>query len=66
MIPGQNNSGKNGASVVNVPASTGINISPAAIIADLSELILPFPSYKYPVCVFNYHNGIIHNNSQTE
>ncbi len=41
IMPGQKNKGKNGASVVNVPANTGTNTSPAANIADLSEVIFP-------------------------
>ena len=52
MIPGQNNNGKNGASVVNVPANTGMKTSPAAIIADFEEEIFPFPS-KNIRCVFS-------------
>ena len=44
MIPGQNNSGKKGASVVNVPAKTGTNTSPAAIRAAIAEDIFPLPS----------------------
>ena len=52
MMPGQNNKGKNGASVVNVPANTGINTSPAAIMADLDEEIFPLPS-KNIRCVFS-------------
>src|SRR4051794_9790583 len=35
MMPGQNSNGKNGHNVVSVPARTGTNISPAAIIADV-------------------------------
>src|SRR6266436_1241346 len=33
ITPGQNSNGKNGASVVNVPARTGANTSPAAFLA---------------------------------
>ena len=66
IMPGQNNNGKNGASVVSVPANTGINTSPAAIIADVGAVSLPLPLYKYPVRVFNYHDRIIYNNSKSE
>ena len=52
MIPGQNRSGKNGASVVMVPASTGIKTSPAAIFAALLTLNLPLPSTNMR-CVFS-------------
>ena len=41
IIPGQNKRGKNGASVVNVPARTGTKISPAAIFAAFIEDIFP-------------------------
>ena len=51
-MPGQKSSGKKGASVVRVPASTGMKTSPAAIIADFSELILPLPSVNMR-CVFS-------------
>ncbi len=62
-MPGQNNKGKNGASVVNVPASTGIKTSPAAIRAAYCQHVsLPLAFNKYPVRIFNHHNGIIHNN----
>ena len=44
IIPGQKSNGKKGASVVNVPASTGINTSPAAIRAEMVAEIFPFPS----------------------
>ena len=52
MIPGQNRSGKNGASVVTVPASTGIKTSPAAIFAALLTLNFPLPSTNMR-CVFS-------------
>ena len=52
ISPGQNKRGKNGASVVSVPASTGINISPAAALAAIAEEIFPFPSVKIR-CVFS-------------
>ena len=41
IIPGQNNNGKNGAIVVNVPENTGTITSPAAILA--AVLISCFP-----------------------
>ena len=66
IIPGQNNNGKNGASVVSVPASTGINTSPAAIFAAMTDVIFPFALRKYPVCIFNHHDCIIHNNAQVQ
>ena len=46
MIPGQNNNGKNGAKVVMVPANTGINTSPAAILAEVVAVSLPLPCTK--------------------
>ena len=46
MIPGQNNKGKNGAKVVMVPANTGINTSPAAILAEVVAVSLPLPCTK--------------------
>ena len=46
MIPGQNNNGKNGAKVVMVPANTGINTSPAAILAEVVAVNLPLPCTK--------------------
>ena len=52
IIPGQNNNGKKGASVVSVPASTGINTSPAATMADFSEVSLPFACINIR-CVFS-------------
>ncbi len=52
MIPGQNNNGKNGAKVVMVPANTGINTSPAAILADVVAVSLPLPCTKIR-CVFS-------------
>ena len=44
IMPGQKSKGKKGASVVSVPASTGINTSPAAIRAEMVAEIFPFPS----------------------
>ena len=44
IMPGQNNSGKKGANVVNVPAKTGTKTSPAAIRADKADVILPLLS----------------------
>ena len=41
MMPFQNSKGKNGASVVAVPAKTGMNTSPAASLALLIILIFP-------------------------
>ena len=52
IIPGQNNKGKNGASVVTVPANTGINTSPAAILAEVVAVSFPRPSTKI-LCVFS-------------
>ena len=46
MIPGQNSNGKNGAKVVMVPANTGINTSPAAILAEVVAVNLPLPCTK--------------------
>ena len=43
-MPGQNNSGKKGANVVSVPASTGTNTSPAAVLAAMLMVSLPLPS----------------------
>lgn len=65
MMPGQNKSGKKGANVVSVPANTGINTSPAATLAEKAVLSLPFPSTNI-LCIFDYHNRIIHNNTQAE
>src|SRR3954470_13085769 len=52
IMPGQNNSGKNGASVVKVPASTGTNTSPAAIFAAMVEDSFPLPCTNMR-CVFS-------------
>ena len=52
MIPGQKSKGKKGASVVSVPANTGMNTSPAALLVAISIGILPFPSTKIR-CVFS-------------
>src|SRR5579862_2204654 len=52
MMPGQNNNGKNGASVVSVPDNTGINTSPAAILAAMVEFIFPFDCENMR-CVFS-------------
>ena len=52
IIPGQNNRGKNGASVVSVPASTGTKTSPAAILVAALIGIRPLPSTKI-LCVFS-------------
>ena len=52
IIPGQNNKGKNGAKVVIVPANTGTNTSPAAILADVVAVSFPLPSTKIR-CVFS-------------
>jgi len=46
MIPGQNNNGKKGAKVVMVPANTGMNTSPAAILAEVVAVNLPLPCTK--------------------
>ena len=46
MIPGQKSNGKKGASVVTVPANTGINTSPAAIRAAMPVGMRPFPCIK--------------------
>jgi len=43
MMPGQNNKGTNGASVVSVPANTGTNTSPAAYLAASTAEIFPLP-----------------------
>ena len=51
-MPGQKSSGKNGHKVVSVPASTGTNTSPAAIIADVVESIFPLPCVNI-LCVFS-------------
>ena len=52
MIPGQNNNGKNGAKVVTVPANTGMNTSPAAILAEVVAVNFPLPCTKIR-CVFS-------------
>ncbi len=52
MMPGQKSNGKNGASVVNVPASTGMKTSPAARFVARLMGTLPFPSTKIR-CVFS-------------
>ena len=52
IIPGQKSNGKKGARVVMVPASTGIKISPAAILVAASTGILPRPSVNIR-CVFS-------------
>ena len=52
MIPGQNNNGKKGASVVIVPANTGINTSPAAIFAEVVAVNFPLPATNI-LCVFS-------------
>ena len=52
IIPGQNNNGKKGASVVMVPANTGINTSPAAILAEVVAVNFPLPATKI-LCVFS-------------
>ena len=52
IIPGQKSNGKNGASVVSVPESTGIKISPAAIFAD--SIVESFPLFSMKIrCVFS-------------
>ena len=52
IIPGQKSKGKNGASVVRVPASTGIKTSPAAILVAVFMGIFPLPSTNI-LCVFS-------------
>ena len=52
IIPGQKSSGKNGASVVNVPASTGTKTSPAACLVAVFMGIIPLPFTKIR-CVFS-------------
>src|SRR6185312_12420677 len=52
MIPGQKSNGKNGASVVSVPDSTGTKTSPAAIFADSMDESFPLFSTKMR-CVFS-------------
>ena len=52
MMPGQKSSGMKGASVVRVPASTGMKTSPAANLAASLALIFPFPCEKI-LCVFS-------------
>ncbi len=60
--PGQNASGKKGASVVSVPERMGTNTSPAAALA---EFLISMSGFgKDPVRVFDDHNGIIHHNPQ--
>ncbi len=65
-MPGQNSNGTKGARVVSVPANTGTNTSPAAIIALLVRIRFAFTFGKYPVRIFDYHDSIIHNNTQAK
>ena len=46
IIPGQKSNGKKGANVVSVPANTGTNTSPAAILAAVMVDIFPLASVK--------------------
>ena len=64
--PGQNNKGKNGASVVSVPASTGIKISPAATFAAMTEVDFSFTLSKDPMRIFDHDNSVIYDDPQVQ